>query len=188
MNPSNPFDDSSAQARLKALFDSLNLAVSISEPHGDVKDGWPCIAYLVTIGGETFDYSLGVGHVKWVHGSLARYAAGVELCHFGSIVDCMQSHKTLRADANPDMVKIAAKLAKEQKVVPSPAEVLANCCREGRDADQTFANWCADFGYDEDSKKAMATYEACTESGKKARRLVGNMDIYMKLAELANEI
>lgn len=38
--------------------------------------------------------------------------------------------------------------------------------------DPEFSEWCADFGYDDDSIKAKAAYDACCEARRKLRRLV----------------
>ena len=34
---------------------------------------------------------------------------------------------------------------------------------------QSFEDWCADYGYDTDSRKASETYEACCDTGRKLR-------------------
>lgn len=38
---------------------------------------------------------------------------------------------------------------------------------------ETFADWCANYGYDTDSRKAMETYLACQESENRSRRFFG---------------
>lgn len=38
---------------------------------------------------------------------------------------------------------------------------------------ETFDDWCRDFGYDTDSRKAMATYLACQNSEVESRRFFG---------------
>ncbi len=35
----------------------------------------------------------------------------------------------------------------------------------------SFKDWCADFGYDTDSRKALETYEACQQSGETLKKL-----------------
>ena len=171
-----------AREELGTLFASLALHVSISDPRGEVHDnGWPCIAYSVTIGCETFPWACGIGHVDW------KKAAKTPSAHrlFGNdarAVELVAAGRTL-ADRNRTAT-LAAQIAKAQKVRPSAAEVLACACREGMDADQSFENWCGDFGYDTDSRKAEDTYRACTENGKKARRILG-AENYRKFAELS---
>ena len=189
MNTEQKPDHETARDELKGLFASLKLPTVISDPVGVVSEGdWPCIRYSVAIGGEFFEYSLGIGHVDWkaarkAHFSATRFAGGV---YFTSEEVCFLN--TLATGGTPKDKKttatLAAKVAKYQKKQPDPAEVLASVCREGADADESFENWCANFGYDEDSRKAESIYRACTDNGKKARRLLSPAN-FAKLAELS---
>lgn len=189
-----------ARDELNKLFDSLNLKVSISEPFGMVTDeGWQCIRYTVTINGEPFTYSLGVGHVDWqkpfkyCRDNFGSY--NPQLWHYSKRLLGEHDADTIRAyctnrkfPSEPGRIpECAAKLAKIQKKQPNPAEVLACVCREGVDADASFANWCADFDGDTDSIKALSTYNLCTENGKKARRLLSPAS-FQKMAELSAQL
>ena len=46
-------------------------------------------------------------------------------------------------------------------VAPTAASVLYSLLLDASGADENFYDWCADYGYDTDSRKALATYEAC---------------------------
>jgi len=176
---------------LRELFASLKLTVSISEPFGECRGDWPCIKYTVTINGEAFEYSLGVGHVNWkaaakhsLNYTLA--AIGMRLSedewHFANVMAQGKTPKDKKRTA-----EIAAKIAKAQKKQPDPAEVLASVCREGQDADESFENWCGNFGYEEDSRKAEGIYLACTDNGKKARRILSAAN-FARFAELSTRL
>lgn len=52
---------------------------------------------------------------------------------------------------------------------PHPAGVLHSLILDSSAADQSFESWCGDFGYDTDSRKAFATYEACQQNADKLR-------------------
>lgn len=55
------------------------------------------------------------------------------------------------------------------------AEGVLDCLLSDCSAlDQSFEDWCGDFGYDTDSRKAEATYKACADLGKKVKRLLGD--------------
>lgn len=54
---------------------------------------------------------------------------------------------------------------------PQPAAVLYSLLLDSSGAKQTFASWCNGFGYDTDSRKALATYEAC-------QRIADKMDAF----------
>jgi hypothetical protein len=50
--------------------------------------------------------------------------------------------------------------------------------------EQDFAEFCSDFGYDEDSRKAERIYKACKRAAAQAHRLLGSDDLY----DLANQL
>lgn len=55
---------------------------------------------------------------------------------------------------------------------PNPAEVLGRFCADYIGAElESFPSWAANFGYDEDSRKAHRIYEDCQAIGPKLRAL-----------------
>ena len=188
-----------ARETLSADFTALGLSATISEPIGLVGDldgehPWPHVAFTVTIGNEQFPYKMGIGCVKWPQPESVPTFKRPTLPsgdRFETVVRLTLKHAEVRKEYKKQFVKdqafLAAWFAKAQKVAPSPSEVLACYCREGLDADQSFENWCADFGYDSDSRKALDTYNACTENGKKARRVLGAENA-RKFAELSAQL
>lgn len=75
------------------------------------------------------------------------------------------------------------------KSTPKANEVLACYCREGIDAEMSFSDWCATFGYDSDSISALNTYHACEANGRMALAVLGNnRKAYMELAELSSQL
>jgi len=193
MNTETKPDYKIARDELSALFASLNLKVSISEPFGMMQDDWACIRYTVTIQGEAFTYSLGLGHVKWVQPEkLSRSFFWANNGHFSgftweNILRTKAQGKTISKTYRAEELELAAALAKFQKKQPNPAEVLACVCREGVDSDESFDNWCANFGSDSDSIKAFNTYNECTENGKKARHILSAAN-FQKMAELSAQL
>ena len=180
-----------AAQELNELFAAQSLPVDISKPFGQVLNSdWPCISYTVRIGAEVFEWHAGIGHLDW-----KRAAMGPALKYAKSETrlneqECREARlisqgKTL-VDRN-ETARLAAKVALIQAVKPNPAEVLANVCAEGLDADESFESWAANFGYDTDSRKAEETYRACQEAGRKARRIL-EAGVYAKMAELSREI
>jgi hypothetical protein len=55
---------------------------------------------------------------------------------------------------------------------PTAADVLACLTSDARVAEQTFEEFCGDFGYDTDSRKAEATYKACCRIAPRVRRFL----------------
>lgn len=56
-------------------------------------------------------------------------------------------------------------------VDPSAASVLYCLLLDARANDLSFSNWCAEYGYDEDSMKAFRMYQECCETDKKLRAI-----------------
>lgn len=56
---------------------------------------------------------------------------------------------------------------------PKHDEVLYCLLGDEGCAKDTFPDFCANFGYDVDSRKALETYLACQENGRKLRKALG---------------
>lgn len=67
------------------------------------------------------------------------------------------------------------KTRKPQK--PHPADLLHSLILDSDAIGQSFENWCADFGYDNDSRKAFSTYEACQKNGDKLARVIDKLTL-----------
>lgn len=57
---------------------------------------------------------------------------------------------------------------------PDSASVISSLLLDSSALDQSFEDFCSEFGYDTDSRKAEATYRACKSSGEKLRKLLGD--------------
>lgn len=53
---------------------------------------------------------------------------------------------------------------------PKVADVLHSLIMDSSAADENFHDWCADYGYSDDSIKAMSTYKACLETAQALRK------------------
>ena len=60
---------------------------------------------------------------------------------------------------------------KAKPTTPCAADVLYSLLSDASAADQSFGDWCSDFGYDADSIKALNTYQACEKIGREMRVL-----------------
>ena len=168
---------------LAAIAARLGLSLESSAPSPGVdpaqsKDDkpWPHIAYDVTLsrhGRKVWSgpHKLGVGHVKpdkiklnaWSPGWYADERALLETWQRKPHADFID--KELQA-------RVAAKLATAQKVSPKLEDVLHSLLSDGSayfDA-QSFEDWCADFGYDPDSRKAESLWKACDDIGRQLAR------------------
>jgi hypothetical protein len=152
------------------------ITIETSAPRGEVepaqsKDSkpWPRIAYDVTIkrnGRNVWSgpFKLGVGHVKGMPGKHFTLADQERL-------DPVGFHSRSAYDETAQ-ARVAANLAKAQKVTPKLDDVLYSLLSDGSayfDA-QTFEDWCSDYGYDTDSRKAETIWKACDEIGRNLAR------------------
>lgn len=65
-----------------------------------------------------------------------------------------------------------AQLEAQRKPIPPTAAAVLYCLLSDMEAiDQSFTDWASDFGYDTDSRKALATYEACCDIGRELRKV-----------------
>lgn len=53
---------------------------------------------------------------------------------------------------------------------PKVADVLHSLIMDASAADENFHDWCANYGYSDDSIKAMNTYKACLETAQALRK------------------
>src|SRR5688572_28333581 len=173
---------------------ALGFALAIvSGPKGEVRDNdWPCIAYSVRLeykGRNVIetDYRLGVGHVKVP----TRWEDQPE----GLTRDETYAFNTLRNKPSAQLkdkalhASFAAKLAKAQKVVPQLTDVMHSLMMDGEsffDA-TTFEDWCANMGYDADSRKAEAIYKACDDIGRKLARGIPS-EVLAQVREIVSEL
>lgn len=64
---------------------------------------------------------------------------------------------------------------------PSVSEVLSCLASDTSCLDEDFDQWCGNYGYDTDSRKAWKTFQACTQQSMKLRVLLGSADTYETL-------
>lgn len=72
-------------------------------------------------------------------------------------------------------------------IVPPPlADVLYSLLLDGSASDEAFDDWCANFGYDTDSRKAEKTYDQCRDIGRSLERMFSRADL-AELRELFSD-
>lgn len=198
-----------ARRELDALFASLSITSEVTGAHAAIEEGgghegkgWAHVAVTVTFtysgtpnghGRNTgkpvsasFDYRMGTGLVDWK--AIAKRKASFQSPTEARDNEAMASYGsrlTVEAQCAACSRHLSAFVAKV-----SPAEVLASVCRDGEDASgQSFADFAANYGYDEDSRKAESVYRACQEGGDKARKLLAHSPgAFSKLTELAAQL
>lgn len=124
----------------------------------NVMDSW-----TVKIGLHEFEYYTGVGHriahLKTMHRLTTKQINGVK-----------ELKELLRKDRLDDTVfKLSDGV--NYAVSPAQASVLYCLLSDASGAEENFYDWCDNFGYDSDSRKAFDTYNACCDTLLKVRKI-----------------
>lgn len=138
-----------------------------AEPQGKRTDDdkWEHYLWQVTIGynGRTFstEYRMGTGLVdlKPISSSLSTDYAEQQAKKAGGVLRYNALGRGKDAIAVPR--------------APTLTEVLSSLALDARLGDQLFEDFCDDLGYDSDSRKAFASYEACQRMHYELRNLFG---------------
>lgn len=108
-------------------------------------NNWQCDQWRVTLsskaGFHSFDYFTGLGLRTRVYSGYGRKWDAMRKKHYDD------------------------KLKK-----PKVADVLHSLILDASAADENFHDWCANYGYSDDSIKAMTTYKACLEVAQALRK------------------
>jgi len=125
---------------------------------------------------ETFDYWLGCGHWKW---------SKTQRFFEWSVPACLLRRFEQATRPTPAQILALkcsdAKTAEEVRAwvmknrvcdTPHPIDIINFLLMDASATEQTFEEWCSEFGYDTDSRKAEETYRACDEAGKRLYRVL----------------
>lgn len=163
------------RAAVADYLDTKGIAYTVHHLGERERDGWKHDAWTVAFARDralaSFDYSTGIGHRKYVKGNYLE--------NIGAFRPSKPEHYYDRrppaAIAGKPGTLFAAEWDKRhlRAVAPHAADVLHCLALDASAGTMTFTEWCADFGYDTDSRKALATYEQCQETADKMRRVFG---------------
>lgn len=79
------------------------------------------------------------------------------------------------------------KAQNEKPVPPRAGEVLHSLLLDGDAINQSFNDWCDNFGVDPDSMKQFKMYQECCETGAQLRKLFSH-EFQSQLQELTQEL
>jgi len=108
--------------------------------------------WLVNINGYSFDYYTGLAHRE---SNLTRLRTE-------------PGERSIQMLISKYDLKYVLKHSKA--VPPKVDEVLYSLVSEASACETSFPEWCADYGYDTDSRKALETYHACQENAIKLQK------------------
>jgi hypothetical protein len=131
------------------------------------RDDWECDEWRATFTKDkvsiSFAYFTGTGHRKIPKAS-AHEAARMRRA-YGNTCERQPAYKALF-----------------KPVAPDAASVLYCLLLDASANNQSFLDWCSDFGYDSDSIKAQNTYNECCKTAQELRK-VFNHDMQQALQE-----
>lgn len=131
------------------------------------KDEWECDQWRVTISSnkgfhsfDSFDYFTGLGLREKLRGARAIN---------------MRERRFVKGQWEATKPK-----------APSVADVFAALITDASAAEESFNDWCANYGYSDDSIKAMAIYKSCRDTADVLRKHF-SQDTLRELRELLQD-
>lgn len=131
--------------------------------HGLQKNGesWEHDKFTVIFGGIAFDYSQGVGHSCLIYTKSAKYGSE-KIKGLTFKRDSEKAGYTVFSDSSRYIKR------------PHLADFLYSVLMDSSLAGESFSDFCANCGYDTDSRKALEIYLKCQENGEKLRKVLTN--------------
>ena len=128
--------------------------MQISDPVKVKSEDWNETAnkFIFTIKGKIFEYYTGIAH---------RQGVGF---------DKKEYERLKHANINDHGLKCLVKSSRA--TLPCIEDLFYSLVMDSSAAETTFSDWCDEFGYETDSRKALQTYEACQENAVKMRGLI----------------
>lgn len=143
------------------------------------------VRWCVTINGQSFDYGEGIGHFvsgpapykNWKHPKEVNQALAEYIASRGQ-VDNRNISSTLANFYKPTARMPKARLDSRTghvyglgPVLPPELDAVLYCLVSDAEAENMgFGEWCANFGYEEDSRTALALYLECQGIAEKLRK------------------
>lgn len=118
-----------------------------------------------TTGGERISKPGGMGDKPW-----ECFAWRVSFAPFGKPIETFE-YFCGTAHVHKSKFRKESMFYAERPKAPDAAGVLHSLLLDAAAGHMSFSDWCADYGYDDDSMKAFATYQACCDIGKRLAKL-----------------
>lgn len=157
---------------MKPTLTSIYLGRRTTQPESKGGKAWEHFAYNLTLAHEgrsmSFDYCAGLGHVKFERGPTWRKPANAIEWRYG------------KEGPKGDGWNVRAE--------PTLFDALFCVLMDARSYDdaRNFEDWCDNFGYDTASKRAERMYQACGQTSKDVRHVLGRA-LYDELAGMEED-
>jgi hypothetical protein len=176
-----------AKTEMQTILDVLSLKVESSSATDEVSDKHAYLKYTVIINGQSFDYSMGIGHIDWktFNKSSINYISFTR--EERSFLETHARKPFCIFYDQKGWANTCAKVANRMKLQPKLIDVISSVLMDATALHMTFEDWCSEFGYDNDSKKAEKIYNACCDNARKAMKFL-NRETMEKLTELSQRL
>lgn len=142
--------------------------------------GWKHFAWIATLNGVDVEYRTGLGHSK------SPYKLDGARCIKNNIFGKPKPMpgyllESISKDQARDFLSVfnlsrtlwnAERLNWIHVKVPRVKDILWSLYMDASGAQESFEDWCSNYGYDTDSRRALNMYFACQESGHKLRKIM----------------
>lgn len=158
------FADKITSERLGLTFDIVivhcGLVVQKEGETRNITDKWLFTLSRGSVS-ESFEFWTGIGHRKpaKAYNEDQKYfiKKAMKICTGAELKQSDDNYAL--AKENVDMYTLPVR--------PKLDDLLYSLVLDADACDNSFEEWCSNLGYDSDSRKAFATYEACKANGKK---------------------
>lgn len=156
------------EIKVNEYLKQIGVAVNTVSRGETIRDNdWMCDAWNICFArngkAEAFEYYTGMGHRvlsdrdhKEVESKYPE-PRHPETMHYRNFLRALESAKKPKA--------------------PEPAGLIYSVLLDGAACDEAFEDWCSNFGYDTDSRRAMETYLLCQSNYNKFRKLFSRAEI-----------
>lgn len=134
---------------------------------GKDKKQWECIRFDIKINGQSFQYHVGLSHVKTQRDFDYKpmWENTARSVGYTEITEVPNKGKFY----NNSLSKMTRARVKQPKI-----EDVLHCLISDSDASEyCFEDWCDNFGYDSDSISARKIYDECLENYHKLKKALG---------------
>ena len=146
---------------------------------GHKRDDWESDKWVILINGTAHEFYTGIGHriIKTIkmsgngsyHFSKTQKAENKKLAELIGVSEKAEIWKFTGKMTN-SRSRIIADQRPTYTAPPTQASVLHALIWDADSSEQPFRDWCSDFGFDTDSRKAERMYFDCQDTAEKLRK------------------
>ena len=166
------------QDQIIALLGNVPVSITYVGRRTD-RQQWEHDEWAVSVGDYRTTYRTGLGHRVWDKPNSQRQV----------LPQGTKSHKyTAHELGSPRTLhRERMELAHLKPVTPHAGDVVASLVRDGEAINQSFIDWCDDYGLNADSIKDRAMYDECCAAGQHMRSILSR-DTVGAILELTTEL